>query len=105
MDTETYDQISVSEDLIGERAGYLLENTIASVIIYGSEVLDVSPPNFIAAKITRTDPGERGDRAQGGTKPAVIESGATIQVPLFINEGDTVKVDTRDGRYIERAKD
>ena len=104
MDTETYEQYGVSEDLIGDKAGFLLENSIATVVLYENEVLDAYPPNFIEVKVARTDPGLRGDTAQGGSKPAKIESGATVQVPLFINEGDMIKVDTRDRRYIERVK-
>jgi elongation factor P len=104
MDNETYEQYSVNEDLVGAGAGFLLENTNATVMVHDNEILDVSPPTFIEVKVVRTDPGVRGDTAQGGSKPAIVESGATIQVPLFINEGDAIKVDTRDGRYIERAK-
>ena len=104
MDTESYEQYGVSEDLIGDKAGFLLENSIATVVLYENEVLDAYPPNFIEVKVARTDPGLRGDTAQGGSKPAKIESGATVQVPLFINEGDMIKVDTRDRRYIERVK-
>jgi elongation factor P len=104
MDTESYEQYSVPDAIIGDKSGYLLENSTATVVLYESEVIDAFPPNFIVAKVVRTDPGLRGDTAQGGSKPATIESGATINVPLFINEGDTIRVDTRDGRYIERAK-
>jgi len=104
MDNETYEQYSVNEDLVGGSAGFLLENTNATVMIHDNEILDVSPPTFVEVRVVRTDPGVRGDTAQGGSKPAIVESGATIQVPLFINEGDVIKVDTRDGRYIERAK-
>jgi len=104
MDTETYDQIGVNEKLIGDKAGFLLENTNATVMMHESEILDVSPPTFLKVKVVKTDPGVKGDTAQGGNKPAKIESGATVQVPLFVNEGDKIKVDTRDGRYIERVK-
>ncbi|HEX9746249.1 MAG TPA: elongation factor P [bacterium] len=104
MDNETYDQLGVNDKLIGDQAGFLLENTDANVLIYEGEILEVTPPNFIEVEIVQTDPGEKGDRAQGGTKPAKIASGATINVPLFINEGEKVKVDTRDGRYVERVK-
>ena len=105
MDNETYEQHFVNEKLIGDKAGFLLENANATVMIHGSDILDVNPPTFLEVRIVKTDPGVRGDTAQGGSKPAVLESGATIQVPLFINEGDMVKVDTRDGRYIERVKE
>jgi elongation factor P len=104
MDNETYEQYSIGEKLVGNNAGYLLENSNATVTVYENEILDVYPPNFIEVEVVRTDPGLRGDTAQGGSKPAVIASGATVMVPLFINEGDMIKVDTRDGRYIERVK-
>jgi elongation factor P len=104
MDTENYEQYTVSDDVIGDKAGFLLENTNATVVIYENEVLDAYPPNFIEVKVVKTDPGLRGDTAQGGSKPAKIASGASVNVPLFINEGDNIKVDTRDGRYIERVK-
>lgn len=104
MDNETYEQFSINETLVGNKAGYLLENTNASVTVYDGEVLDITPPNFIEVEIVRTDPGLKGDTAQGGSKPAQIASGATVNVPLFINEGEKIKVDTRDGRYVERVK-
>lgn len=104
MDNETYEQYMVPEDLVGDQAGFLLENTSATVTMHENEILDVSPPTFIEVKVAKTDPGVKGDTAQGGSKPATLESGATINVPLFIEEGETVKVDTRDGRYIERVK-
>jgi elongation factor P len=104
MDNENYEQYGINEALIGDKAGYLLENTKATVTVHDGEVLDVVPPNFIEVIVTKTDPGVKGDTAQGGTKPATIESGATILVPLFINEGEKIKVDTRDGRYVERVK-
>ncbi len=104
MDNESFEQYGINEILIGDKSGYLLENTKATVTIHDGEVLDVVPPNFIKVTVTKTDPGVKGDTAQGGTKPATIESGATIMVPLFINEGEKIKVDTRDGRYVERVK-
>ncbi|HDS29843.1 MAG TPA: elongation factor P [Firmicutes bacterium] len=104
MDNETFEQYSISSALVGEGAGYLVENSNATVTVHENEILDVSPPNFIEVEVMKTDPGVRGDTAQGGSKPAVIASGATIMVPLFINEGEMIKVDTRDGRYIERVK-
>jgi elongation factor P len=104
MDTESYEQYGINETLVGDKAGYLLENTNATVVVHENEVLDVYPPTFLIVKVVKTDPGVKGDTAQGGSKPAVIESGATVNVPLFINEGEMIKVDTRDGRYIERAK-
>ncbi len=104
MDNENYEQLGVNEKLIGDKAGFLLENTNSTILMYENEILVVSLPNFLVVKVTRTDPGEKGNTAQGGSKPATIESGATIQVPLFINEGEKIKVDTRDRRYVERVK-
>lgn len=104
MDNESYEQLGVNEKLIGDKAGYLLENTNSTVLMHENEILDVSLPTFLEVKVVKTDPGEKGNTAQGGSKPATIESGATIHVPLFINEGDKIKVDTRDGRYVERVK-
>jgi elongation factor P len=105
MDTENYEQVSVREELIGKNAGYLMDNSMVTVVVHENEVLEILPPNFIEVRVARTDPGEKGNTAQGGSKPATIESGATINVPLFVNEGDKIKVDTRDGRYVERVKD
>jgi len=104
MDNETYEQYPINENLVGAQAGFLLENTNATVTMHENEILDVAVPNFIEVEIVKTDPGIKGDTAQGGSKPATIASGAVIQVPLFINEGDLIKVDTRDSRYIERVK-
>jgi len=104
MDNENYEQYGINETLVGDNAGYLLENSKCSVMMHGSEILEVSPPTFLEVEVVRTDPGLKGDTAQGGSKPAKIASGATINVPLFINEGDKIKVDTRDGRYVERVK-
>jgi elongation factor P len=105
MDNENYEQIGVSEALVGDRAGFLLENTNSIVLMHENEILEVTPPTFLEVRVTKTDPGEKGNTATGGTKPATIESGAKIQVPLFVNEGEKIKVDTRDGRYIERVKE
>jgi len=104
MDNETYEQYSINEKLVGDKAGFFMENGNSTVTVYNNEVLDVRPPNFIVVKVVRTDPGVKGDTAQGGSKPAQIESGATIMVPLFVGEGEVIKVDTRDGRYVERVK-
>jgi elongation factor P len=103
MDTETYEQVSLSEDEVGEARVYLKENTEVDVLYIGSSPATVELPNFVELAIARTDPGVRGDTAQGGSKPATLETGAVVQVPLFLNEGDVVKVDTRTGDYLGRV--
>ena len=103
MDTDTYDQVSLSEDEVGEPRLYLKENTEVDVLYIAGAPVTVELPNFVELTITRTDPGVRGDTAQGGSKPAALETGAVVQVPLFLNEGDVVKVDTRTGEYLGRV--
>ena len=103
MDTETYDQVSLSEDDVGNARLYLKENTEVDVLYIDGAPVTIELPNFAELRITRTDPGVRGDTAQGGTKPATLETGAIVQVPLFLNEGDVVKVDTRTGEYLGRV--
>ncbi len=103
MDTETYEQIEVSDSLIGNNAKWMKENDIC-LLNYANNVLyAVEPPMFIEVEITETDPGFKGDTVQGGTKPAVIETGATIQVPMYLNQGERVKVDTRTGKFVSRV--
>lgn len=104
MDTETYDQISVSRAAIGDPVKYLKDGMEVGVVDYNGEVIGVEVPFFVELEIAETDPGVRGDTASGGSKPATLESGAVIQVPFFINVGDRVKVDTRTDQYLERAK-
>ncbi len=103
MDTETYEQIPVEKDLIGDNDKFLKENDIC-LLQYANDVLyEVDPPTFIEVEITETDPGFKGDTVQGGTKPATIETGATIQVPMYLNQGERIKVDTRDGKFVSRV--
>lgn len=102
MNTETYEQITLPEKDIEDEANYLLENLLVDILFYGEEPIGLELPTSMELKVTHTEPGFRGDTAQGGTKPATLETGLTIQVPLFIEEGDTIKVDTRTGEYIER---
>ncbi len=103
MDTETYEQIEVSDSLIGNNAKWMKENDIC-LLNYANNVLyAVEPPMFIEVEITEADPGFKGDTVQGGTKPAVIETGATIQVPMYLNQGERVKVDTRTGKFVSRV--
>jgi elongation factor P len=103
MDTETYDQLQVPEGTVGDARNYLLENATATVAVHGGTPLYVDLPASVELTITQTDPGVQGDRSTGGTKPATLETGATVAVPLFIAAGERVKVDTRDGRYLGRA--
>lgn len=103
MDLETYEQVSLSPDEVGEAALYLKENTEVKVLYIGGAPATIELPNFIELTIVETEPGVRGDTAQGGSKPARLETGAVVQVPLFLNEGDVVKVDTRTGEYLGRV--
>jgi elongation factor P len=103
MDGETFDQITVPREVVGDAANYLLENTVVQVATHESEALYVELPTSVELVIQHTDPGLQGDRSTGGTKPATLETGAEIQVPLFLSTGEKVKVDTRDGRYLGRV--
>ena len=103
MDTTTYDQMTISEATVGEGANYLLENAEVNVAIHEGQPLYVELPASVALEITYTEPGIQGDRSSGGTKPATLETGIDIQVPLFIKQGEKVLVDTRDGSYLGRA--
>ena len=102
MDMETYDQIPVSTDYIGDNAKWFKENDICQLLYADTELLGVNPPMFIEVEVTETDPGFKGDTVQGGTKPAVIETGATVQVPMYLNQGERIKVDTRTGKFVQR---
>lgn len=103
MDTTTYDQMTISEATVGDGANYLLENAEVNVAIHEGQPLYVELPASVALEITYTEPGIQGDRSSGGTKPATLETGIDIQVPLFIKQGEKVLVDTRDGSYLGRA--
>jgi elongation factor P len=103
MDGDTYEQVPVPAATVGDGAGYLLENTEAMVAMHEGVPLYVELPTSVELVISHTDPGLQGDRSTGGTKPATLETGATIQVPLFVTTGEKVKVDTRDGRYLGRT--
>lgn len=103
MNNESFDQMALSPDQVGDAAQYLVENGSADVLTYGDEPIGVELPTSVALMITRTDPGFKGDTATGGTKPATLETGKVITVPLFLNEGDKVSVDTRTGDYLGRA--
>ncbi len=103
MDTDTYDQIFVSEATLGDGAKYLLENQEANVAVHEGTPLYVELPASVELVIEYTEPGLQGDRSTGGTKPARLETGAQVNVPLFLNVGEKIKVDTRDGSYISRV--
>ena len=105
MDQQTFDMIPLSESVIGEdQLKYLKENMECEGLVHNDTVIAVELPYFVELKIAETDPGVRGDTAQGGTKPATLETGAVVQVPLFLNEGDVIRVDRREDKYLERAK-
>jgi elongation factor P len=104
MDNETYEQIMLTEDQVGEARLYLTENLDVKILFFNQQPVGVEVPLFVQLEVAQTEPGVKGDTAAGGTKPATLESGVTIQVPLFISEGERVKVDTRTGTYIERVK-
>jgi elongation factor P len=103
MDNETFEQVGVGQEVIGDNKLYLKENTNVGLLFHNDNVIAINLPNTIVLQIIETDPGEKGDRAQGGTKPAVLETGVTVNVPLFIAEGELIKVDTRTGDYLERS--
>jgi elongation factor P len=105
MDQQTYDQIPLAAAVIGEdQLKYLKEGMECDGLVHGDTVIAVELPYFVTLQVTQTDPGVRGDTATGGTKPATLETGAVVQVPLFLNEGDMIRVDRREDKYIERAK-
>lgn len=103
MNKESYDQIAMNRDRVGDAANFLRENDDCQVLTYGDEAISVELPAAVVLVVSETDPGLRGDTAQGGTKPAKLETGISVNVPLFVNTGDKVKVDTRSGEYLERA--
>ena len=104
MDQETYDMIPIAKELLGDSFRFVKENMVCKVNSYKGKVFAVDPPTFVELEVTETDPGFKGDTATNVTKPATVETGAEIKVPLFINTGDKVKIDTRTGEYLERAK-
>lgn len=104
MDMETYEQLFLTEEQLGTNKNYLQENIVVKVLFYNGQPIGLDVPIFVELRIVETDPGVRGDTASGGTKPAKLETGATVQVPLFLNIDDVIKVDTRTGTYIERVQ-
>ena len=103
MNTETYDQFPLGKDHLGDAFNYLKENSTCNLLMYGDEPVGIELPAAVELAVAQTDPGMRGDTAQGGTKPAKLETGISVNVPLFINTGDMLKIDTRTGEYLERA--
>ncbi|MCL6581792.1 MAG: elongation factor P [Firmicutes bacterium] len=103
MDTQTFDQFTLTEEQVGDQKKFLLENMTLYLIYHNGRLIGVELPNSVELKVVKADPGLRGDTASGGSKPVTLETGLVIQVPLFIEEGDVVRVDTRTGLYIERA--
>lgn len=103
MDLDTYEQVPISLEILEDRRPYLKENIVCDVMVHDGAVVDIELPQFIEAQIIETDPGVRGDTATGGTKPARLETGAVVQVPLFVNRGETIRVDTRTNTYLERV--
>ena len=104
MDLETYEQVEIPAKNLGIATRYLIDNTEVSVLFFNGEAIDIDLPLFINFTIVKTDPGLRGDTVSGSTKPAEIATGAIIQVPLFVEEGEKIRIDTRDGSYVERVK-
>ncbi len=103
MDTRSYEQTFVSEKELGEAKNYLIENLNAHILFYNGKAIGVSLPNAVDLKVVKCDPGVRGDTVSGALKPAELQTGYTVNVPLFINEGDVLKIDTRDGKYLTRV--
>ena len=103
MDNETYEQIPISKSVLGDNFKFVTENMVCKVLSYKGNVFGVEPPNFVVLTVAQTDPGFKGDTATNVMKPATLETGAEIKVPLFINEGDKLQIDTRTGEYMARA--
>lgn len=103
MDTETYEQVPVSANELDDNFKFVKENMVCKVLSYKGKVFGVEPPTFVELQVTQTDPGFAGNTATNATKPATLETGCEIRVPLFINEGDMIRIDTRTGEYMERA--
>ena len=103
IDPETFDQIMINKDVIGDALKFVKENEECKVVSYNGDVFAVEPPLFVELEVTDTEPGFAGNTAQGANKPATVETGATVQVPLFVNIGDKIKIDTRTGEYLSRV--
>lgn len=103
MNNETFDQIAVGRDTVGDALKFVKENEVCKICSYNGSVFAIEPPLFVELEITETEPGFKGDTATGATKPATVETGATVYVPLFVEQGDKIKIDTRTGEYLSRV--
>ncbi len=103
MNTENYEQVALNADTIGDALKFVKENEMCKVLAYNGSIFSVEPPLFVELEITDTEPGFKGDTATGATKPATVETGAQVAVPLFVNQGDVIKIDTRTGEYLSRV--
>ena len=103
MDVNTYEQVALNDETIGDALKFVKENETVKVCSYNGSVFAIEPPLFVELEITETEPGFKGDTAQGATKPATVETGAQVNVPLFVNQGDKIKIDTRTGEYLSRV--
>ncbi len=103
MNVENYDQFALNEESIGDSLKFVKENDMVKMLSHGGHVFAIEPPLFVELQITNTEPGFAGNTAQGATKPAVVETGATVYVPLFVNQGETIQIDTRTGEYMKRV--
>lgn len=103
MDTETYEQITLTSDNLGEAPKWLKDNMVIGIQFYQGSPIGIDLPTFVELQVVQTDPGVRGDTVSGATKPATMETGVVVQVPLFVNEGDVIRVDTRSGEYLSRV--
>ncbi len=103
MDVETYDQIALNTEVVGDALKFVKENEVVKICSHNGNVFSVEPPLFVELAITETEPGFKGDTAQGATKPATVETGAVVYVPLFVEQGDVLKIDTRTGEYLSRV--
>ena len=105
MDEQSFEQYAAPREAVGDSANWLKEQDVCTLTLWNGQPLSVLPPNFVVLEITETDPGLRGDTASGATKPAKVETGATVKVPLFVNQGERIRIDTRTGEYVARAKE
>ena len=103
MDTETFEQMPLSQEQLGDSLKFVKENMVVKVLSYKGNVFGIEPPTFVELQVTATEPGFKGDTSTGAVKPATLETGVTINVPLFIDQGETIRVDTRTGEYMERV--
>ena len=104
MDNETYEQLPVGKDIVGDSLKFVKENEVCKICSYKGSVFSVEPPTFVELEIIDTEPGFKGDTETGATKPATVETGAVVQVPLFVDQGEVIKIDTREGIYLSRVK-